>query len=105
MLFRPALDHNLLLGVELDRVAALSVHYAEKTLFPPAERKIGHGRGYADVDPYISCRRFVTETARGRAAGREQRCLVSIRVALQKGERLVRSEEHTSELQSPMYLV
>src|ERR1700734_3499047 len=69
--FGPAFDDYFLFGIELDGVAALSVQNAEETVFPSAEREIGHGRGYADVDSDIAGGSFITEaprccTARGK---------------------------------------
>src|SRR5882724_321901 len=85
----PALDHDFLFRIELDGVASLGVHNSEKAVFPAAEREVGHRRGDANVDANIARRRFVTEPAGGRAAGREQRRLIAVRTALQEGKRFV----------------
>src|SRR5271157_4950499 len=77
VLLRPALDHNFLLGVELDRVASLSVHDAEEAVFPSAERKVCHGRGHANVNSDIPRGSFIAEAPRRRPARRKQRCLVA----------------------------
>src|ERR1700678_3914822 len=89
MLFGPAFDYYFLVGVELDGVAALAMKIAEETVLPAAEREIGHGRSDPDVDADISRRRFVTEPARGRPARCEQRRLVAVGAAFEKGERFV----------------
>src|SRR5579863_1826474 len=89
MLFGPALDYYFLVGVELDSVTALAVEIAEETVLPSAEREIGHGRGYADVDANVSGGRFVTEAARGRATRGEQRRLVAVGASLEEGESFV----------------
>ena len=65
VLFGPTLDDNLLIGIELDSIAALAVKIAEEAVLPPAEGEIGHGRGDSDVDADISGGRFVAEAARG----------------------------------------
>src|SRR5436309_452260 len=67
----PAFDHNLLLGVELNRVATLAVQHSEKAVLPTAERKVGHRRRDSDVYADISCSYFITKLARRRAAGGE----------------------------------
>src|SRR4029077_21018224 len=81
VLFRPALDHNPLLGIKLDRVASLCVHDAEAAVFPSAERKVCHWRGDANVNSDISGRSFIAEAPRRRAARCKQRCLVTKRAA------------------------
>src|SRR5690242_5092125 len=86
---RPALDHNLLIGVELDGIVALGMHSSEEALFPAAEGKVGHGRGHSDVDADVARRRLVAELASRRAAGGEQRGLVAVGAARQESERLV----------------
>ena len=102
VLLCPALDNNFLVRVELDGVSSLPVQVAEKTILPSAERKIGHGRRNTNVDPDIPCRSLVTELPRCGPAGCEQRCLVAIGTAFQKGERLIHvigmhEAEHWSE--------
>src|ERR1700722_17235539 len=59
VLFGPAFDHYLLVGVELDGIAALPVEIAEETIFPPAEGEIGHRRGDSDVDADVSGRSLI----------------------------------------------
>src|SRR6185437_16653200 len=39
VLFSPALNHDFLVGVELDGIVALGVHRAEEAFFPAAESK------------------------------------------------------------------
>ena len=85
----PALDHDFLFGIELYRVAALAVLDAEEAVFPSAEREIGHGRGHADVDADVACRRFVAEAPGCCAARRKQRRLIAVGTALQKREGFV----------------
>src|SRR5438309_9986863 len=72
VLFCPALNNNFLVGIELDRVAALAVQIAEEAVLPSAEGEIRHGRGNANVDADIARGRFVAEAASRRSAGREQ---------------------------------
>src|SRR6266851_289833 len=83
-LARPALDDDFRFGEEFNRVAALAVKDAKETFFPAAEGEIGHGGGDANIDADISCRRFVTELARGGTAGCEERCLISVGTAAEK---------------------
>src|SRR4029077_13053865 len=83
----PALDHNFLVSVKLDRVAALSVQITEETVLPSAEREIRHGRGDPNVDTDISCGGFVSEAAGRRAARSEQRRLVAIGTAFEERNR------------------
>src|ERR671922_977632 len=83
-LARPALDHDFGFGEKFNGVASLPVKNAEKAFFPSAEGEIGHGRGNPDVDANVACRRFVTELARRRAAGGEERSLVPVRAAAEK---------------------
>src|SRR5438876_3217636 len=68
MFFCPALDYNLLLSIKLSPIATLPVHNPEETVFPAAEREIGHGRGDSDVDADVSGGRFIAEAAHGSAA-------------------------------------
>src|ERR1700675_4317196 len=78
---RPALDHNFLFRIELDRVPSLCMHDAEEAVFPPAERKVSHGRGHSNIDSDIPRRCFITEAPRRRATRRKERCLVPKRAA------------------------
>src|ERR1700728_205337 len=89
VLLCPAFDDYFLIGVKLDGIAALSMQIAEEAVLPSAERKIGHGRGDADVDADVYRRRFVTETSRSRPARGEQRRLVSVSAAFEKAERVI----------------
>src|SRR3982751_5695404 len=68
VLLGPALNHNFLVGVKLDGVPALTMEIAEKTVLPPAEREVGHGRGNSDVDADVAGGRLVAEPARGCSA-------------------------------------
>src|SRR5262249_49925062 len=86
---RPALDHDLLVGVELDRVATLAVQVAEETPLPPAEREARDGRGDAEVDPDVSGLHLVAELPRGGPARREEAGLVPERGAIDEVDRLV----------------
>src|ERR1700723_4120305 len=54
--FGPAFDDDFLVGVELDRVAALRVHVSEEAGLPSRKGEIGHGRGYADIDADVASR-------------------------------------------------
>ena len=63
VLLRPALYHDLLLRVELNRVVSLSVQYSEETVFPSAKGEVCHGSRHADVDPDISGGRAVAKFA------------------------------------------
>src|SRR5271170_5327759 len=89
MFLRPTFNHYFLLRVELNRIAALSVHDPEKAVLPAAEWKISHRSGHADVDPNVAGGSFVTEAARRSAARSEQRRLVTERAALQECHRFV----------------
>src|ERR1700731_2006152 len=71
VLLGPALDYDFLLGIELDRVPALSMQDAEEAVFPAAEREISHGSRYADVDSDIAGGSFVTEPTRCRTTRSE----------------------------------
>src|SRR5258708_33743501 len=85
----PAFHDNFLFGIELDSVASLCVLHAEEAIFPATEREIGHGRSDSDVDADVPRWCFVSEPARRRAVGREQRRLISICAALKKCQRAV----------------
>src|SRR5580698_10071369 len=67
----PAFHDDLLVGKELDGIAALSVHNAEETAFPATEGEVGHGRGHADVDTDVACGDEVAKLAGRGAAGGE----------------------------------
>src|ERR1700692_706930 len=86
MFFGPAFDYDFFVGVELDGVAALAVEVAEETVLPSAEGEVGHGRGDSDVDADVAGGRFVAEAARGRSARGEERRLIAVGAAFQKGE-------------------
>lgn len=49
VLLRPALYHNLLLRVELNRVVSLSVQYSEETVFPSAKGEVCISRKFLSV--------------------------------------------------------
>src|SRR5215467_3444567 len=68
MLFGPALDHNFLVGVELDRIATLSMQIAEEAVLPSAEWKIRHRRGNSDIDPNVAGWSLVAEPSGRRSA-------------------------------------
>src|SRR5277367_4233375 len=61
MLRSPALHHNLLLGIELNRVATLSMHDAEEAVLPPAEREVSHRSGDSDVDANVPRRSLIAK--------------------------------------------
>src|SRR5712664_2553167 len=83
-LARPALDDDLGFGEKLDGVAALAVEDSEETLFPSAEREIGHRGGDADIDADIPRGGLVAEFAGGGTAGGEERGLIAVGAAAQK---------------------
>src|SRR6266576_4844776 len=85
----PALDNNLLVGIELDRNASLAVEIAKKAVLPPAKRKVRHGRSDPDVDADVARRRLIAKAARRRSARCEQRRLIPVGTALQEGERFI----------------
>src|SRR6266567_1351826 len=89
VLFGPAFDHDFLVGVELYRVAALTVEIAEEAVLPSAEREVGHGRGDSDVNANVAGRRFIAETARRRSTRCEQGRLVAVGTAFEEGQRFV----------------
>ena len=89
VLFGPAFDDYFLVGIEFDGIAALAVEVAEEAVLPSAEGEVGHGRGDSDVDADVSGGRFVTETAGGGTAGGEQRRLVTVDAAFEKGQGFV----------------
>src|SRR3984893_11778605 len=99
VLVNPALDDDFLVRVKLHGVASLSVHIAEEAVFPSAEWKIGHWRGYTDIDADVSCGRLVPESARRCAARCEKRGLVAIRTALQERHRFV----HVARMDQAQY--
>src|ERR1700722_3569941 len=83
---RPALDDDLLFGIEIDGIAALRVQIAEEAVLPAGEREIRHRRGDADVDPDVAGTNLVAELARGGAAGREQARHVPVRGSIDHGD-------------------
>src|SRR5581483_7565822 len=89
VLFRPALDHNLLLGIKLHGVTTLSMHDIEETVFPTTEWKIRYGCGDINIYVNVSRRGFIAEAARGRTTRREQRRLVAECAALEERDRLI----------------
>src|SRR5256885_1792966 len=68
---RPPFDHDFLLRVEIDRVAALLVEIAEEAVFPSREGEVGHRRRDPDVDADVARPGLVPELPRGGAARRE----------------------------------
>src|SRR5205823_12694896 len=88
-LFGPAFNHHLLLREELERVTALAVQIAEKTLTRAAERKERHRRGDREVDADVADLGFVPEFACARAARGEQACLIAIRAGVDEVDRFV----------------
>jgi len=64
----PALNHDFLLSVELDRIATLPVRTPKKLSFHPLKGNTHRGRN-PDVDADVAGRRFVTEPSRRRPAG------------------------------------
>src|SRR5581483_10273507 len=89
VLAAPALDNNFLVGVELNGVTSLAVHGPEEAFLPATEGKIGHRGGHTDVDADVSRRRLIAEFARRRAAGGEDRSLISVRAAGQERDCLI----------------
>src|SRR6185312_4592972 len=71
-LFRPALNYDLFIGVEIDGVMALGVEVAKEATFPAGEGKVGHRRSDAEVDADVAGGGLVAELARGGAAGCEE---------------------------------
>src|SRR5258708_14728093 len=57
----PALNHNLLLGVELHRVLSLRVQIAEKAVLPAGEREERHWGSDADIDADVAGLNLVAE--------------------------------------------
>src|SRR5262245_9491516 len=60
----PSRYRHLLVGIELDAVAAVRLEIAEKAVLGAAERKIRHRRGDADVDADHRRGRMLRELAR-----------------------------------------
>src|SRR5262249_52484620 len=89
MLLAPTLDNDLLLGIELDCIATLSVHDTEEALFPSAKREIRHRCGYSNINADVPCWRLIAEAARRRSAGCEERRLVAKPAPRQELHRLV----------------
>jgi hypothetical protein len=50
----PALEYDFFIRVELDCVAALSVHNAEEAIFPAAERKVSHWSSDTNIDSDVA---------------------------------------------------
>ncbi len=76
-MIEPSLDHNRLVGEELEGVASLRVQVAEKRILRPREVEHRHRCGHADVDPQVAAARLILETSRPMAA----RCVDIRRVA------------------------
>src|SRR5215510_10648017 len=88
-LLGPALDHDLLLSEELDRIPALSVEIAEEALTRTAEREPSHRRGDSDVDAHIADFGFVAKFSRAGAARRKEARLIAVGAGVDKRDRLV----------------
>src|SRR5512145_484833 len=71
-LLRPALDHNLLLGEELDCIHTLAVQIAKERLFPAREGEECHWRRDTDIDANVPRIHLVTEFARRRTTRGKQ---------------------------------
>src|SRR4051794_35470858 len=69
----PALDDNLLVCVEVDRVVGLAVEDAHEAVFPATEGEVGHRRGDTDVDADVAGGDFVAEATGGFAVVGEDR--------------------------------
>src|SRR5262245_59114142 len=95
----PALDHDFLVGVELDRVPPLGVEIAEETAFPSAEGEHRDRRRDAEVDPQIAYLGLVPELAGGGAAPREEARLVAERRAVDERDRVV----HRADVDQPQH--
>src|SRR5205809_1122645 len=85
---RPPLDDDLLLRVEIDRIASLGMEVAKEAVLPPGKREIRHRRRDADVDADVARARFVPELARGGAARREEARHVAVRRRVDDLDRL-----------------
>src|SRR5260370_26813160 len=68
----PTLDHNFLLRIEFDGIAALGVHIAEEAVLPTGKGEESHRRGHANVNADIARQRLVAKFACRRAAAGEQ---------------------------------
>src|SRR4029079_5320534 len=86
---QPARDRDLLVGVELEGVAAVDLEVAEEAVARAAEGEVGHRRGDADVDPDHRGGRMARELARGLAARGEDRRRVGVRMRMKQGDRIV----------------
>src|SRR6185503_19770618 len=75
----PALDHDLLVGVELDGISSLSVKIAEEAALPSAEGEHRDRRRDAEVEAEVPHLRFVPELAGRSAAPGEEARLVAER--------------------------
>ena len=71
--FWPALDDDLLVGVKLDCVPPLSVHYAQETVSPATEREISHGCSNSNVNSNVASRHFVPKLSCSSPAARKNR--------------------------------
>src|SRR6476661_3415138 len=79
--FCPTFNHDFLIRVEFDPIAALAMEIAEKTVLPSTEREICHWRRHADIDSNVSSRHLVAEATRGRSARSKQRGLITVGAA------------------------
>src|SRR5687768_7323916 len=85
----PAADDDLLLGVEVDGIAAVRLRVAEERLLRAAEGEERHGRGDADVDTEHGRVDAVAVLARRLAAGGEDARGVRLGVRVDDLDRLV----------------
>ena len=53
-LLKPALDHYLLLGEELNRISSLTMHVTEEAILPTAEGEEGHWSGDANINADVA---------------------------------------------------
>src|SRR5688572_4136340 len=61
----PAADRDLLVRIELERVAAVHLEVAEEAVARAPEREVGHRRRHADVDAHHRRSGAVRELTRG----------------------------------------
>src|SRR5947208_11131441 len=85
----PALNNDLFLGEELERIAALAMKIAEETLTRAAEGKKRHRRRNSEVDADVAYLGFVPELSCARAARREQACLIPVLARVHEVDRFV----------------
>src|SRR5262249_1227292 len=88
-LLRPALYDDLLVGVELDRVAPLSVEISEEAALPTAEGEKCDWGCHPDIDADVADLRLVAKLARRCSAARKQTRLVAVARSVHNLNRLV----------------